>query len=59
MLVGRALALKLFEAFSIQRWTDVIRPIDLVEMDKAAEKMVRWAAKTPHDAEAVRVRHHR
>lgn len=33
-------ALKLFEGFSIQRWTDLIRPFDLVEMDKAGEKMV-------------------
>lgn len=34
------LALKIFEGFSIQRWNDLIRPFDLVEMDKAAEKMV-------------------
>lgn len=33
-------ALKIFEAFSIQRWTDLVRPFDLVEMDKSAEKMV-------------------
>ena len=32
--------LKMFEAFSIERWNDLIRPFDLVEMDKAAEKMV-------------------
>ena len=36
----KALALKIFEGFSIQRWNDLIRPFDLVEMDKAAEKMV-------------------
>lgn len=34
------LALKIFEGFSIQRWNDLIRPFDLVEMDKDAEKMV-------------------
>ncbi|MBQ9627473.1 MAG: hydrolase, partial [Treponema sp.] len=34
------LILKMFEAFSIERWNDLIRPFDLVEMDKAAEKMV-------------------
>ena len=28
------------EGFSIQRWNDLIRPFDMVEMDKAAEKMV-------------------
>ena len=32
--------LKIFEAFSIERWNDLIRPFDLIEMDKAAEKMV-------------------
>ncbi len=32
--------LKIFEGFSIQRWNDLVRPFDLVEMDKAAEKMV-------------------
>lgn len=31
---------KIFEGFSIQRWNDLIRPFELVEMDKAAEKMV-------------------
>ena len=32
-------ALKIFEGFSIQRWNDMIRPFDFVEMDKAGEKM--------------------
>ena len=31
---------KIFEGFSIHRWNDLIRPFDMVEMDKAAEKMV-------------------
>lgn len=39
-MFSQEFALKLFEGFSIQRWTDLIRPFDLVEMDKAAEKMV-------------------
>ena len=34
------LVLKIFEGFSIQSWNDLIRPFDLVEMDKAGEKMV-------------------
>ena len=38
--MNRSLALKIFEGFSIQRWNDLIRPFDLVEMDKAGEKMV-------------------
>lgn len=33
-------ALKIFEAFSIERWTDLVRPFEVVEMDKEAEKMV-------------------
>lgn len=38
--MDKELALKIFEGFSIQRWNDLIRPFDLVEMDKAGEKMV-------------------
>ena len=38
--MDKNLILKIFEGFSIQRWNDLIRPFDLVEMDKAAEKMV-------------------
>lgn len=38
--MDKTLAYKIFEGFSIQRWNDLIRPFDLVEMDKAAEKMV-------------------
>lgn len=39
-MLSHALALKLFEGFSIERWNDLVRPFALVEMDKAAEKMV-------------------
>ena len=38
--MDKQLILKIFEGFSIQRWNDLIRPFDLVEMDKAGEKMV-------------------
>jgi putative hydrolase of HD superfamily len=34
------LALRIFEGFSIERWNDLVRPFDLIEMDKAAEKMI-------------------
>ena len=37
--LDKKLILKIFEGFSIQRWNDLVRPFDLVEMDKAAEKM--------------------
>lgn len=39
-MINKKLVLKIFEAFSIERWNDLIRPFDLIEMDKAAEKMV-------------------
>ncbi len=39
-LFSRLLALRLFEAHSIQRWNDRIRSVDLTEMDKQAFKSV-------------------
>jgi hydrolase len=39
VLFSKEIVFKLFEAFSIQRWNDLVRPFDLVEMDKTAEKM--------------------
>jgi putative hydrolase of HD superfamily len=36
----RELAFKIFEGYSIERWNDLVRPFQLIEMDKAAEKMV-------------------
>jgi len=38
--MDKNLVLRIFEGFSIQRWNDLIRPFDLVEMDKAGEKML-------------------
>lgn len=38
--MDKNLVLKIFEGFSILRWNDLVRPFDLVEMDKAAEKMI-------------------
>lgn len=38
-LVTKEFILKLFEAFSIQRWNDFIRPLPLTEMDRAGEKL--------------------
>ncbi|OEF99907.1 hypothetical protein BHF71_07295 [Vulcanibacillus modesticaldus] len=37
-MVSRLLLLRLFEAFSIQRWNDRIRPVELTEMDKQGLK---------------------
>ncbi|MCQ2592910.1 MAG: HD domain-containing protein [Treponema sp.] len=39
-MIEKNLVLKIFEGFSIQRWNDLVCPFDLVEMDKAGEKMV-------------------
>ena len=37
-MISKEIILKIFEGFSIQRWTDLLRPFDIVEMDKAADK---------------------
>ena len=39
-MLTKTLALKIFEGFSIERWNDLVRPFELIEMDKAAEKMM-------------------
>lgn len=39
-MVNSQFILKIFEGFSIQRWNDLVRPFEIVEMDKAAEKMI-------------------
>ncbi|MCL2702479.1 MAG: HD domain-containing protein [Defluviitaleaceae bacterium] len=39
-MLNRDFAERLFEAFTIQRWNDRIRPVELVEMDKHALKAV-------------------
>lgn len=36
----RRFVLKIFEGFSIERWNDLVRPFELIEMDKTAEKTV-------------------
>lgn len=42
-MLRKSLIMKLFDAFSIQRWNDQIRPVDLIEMDKHAHKMaIAW-----------------
>jgi len=38
-MIRKALIERLFEGFSIQRWNDMARPLDLVEMDKHGHKM--------------------
>lgn len=39
-MLTKALVLKIFEGFSIERWNDLVRPFEMIEMDKAAEKMI-------------------
>ncbi len=40
MLVNFSILNELFRGFHIQRWNDRIRPMDLIEMDKHAHKMI-------------------
>jgi putative hydrolases of HD superfamily len=40
MIISFSLVNELFRAFHIQRWNDRIRPMELIEMDKHAHKMV-------------------
>jgi putative hydrolase of HD superfamily len=39
-MITRALIEGIFEAASMQRWNDQIRPVELVELDKQAHKMI-------------------
>lgn len=39
-MINKTLAYKIFEGFSIQRWNDLVRPFEIVEMDKAGEKVM-------------------
>ncbi|MFH1050554.1 MAG: HD domain-containing protein [bacterium] len=40
MIVNKPLLQELFRAFHIQRWNDRVRPMELLEMDKHAHKMI-------------------
>jgi putative hydrolase of HD superfamily len=39
-MIRKALILKIFDAAYMQRWNDKVRPVELVELDKQAHKMV-------------------
>jgi putative hydrolase of HD superfamily len=39
-MIRKALLLKLFDAAYMQRWNDRIRPVELIELDKQAHKMI-------------------
>jgi len=39
-LIRKALLLKIFNAAYMQRWNDKVRPVELVELDKQAHKMI-------------------
>lgn len=39
-MIRKALILKFFDAAYMQRWNDKVRPVELVELDKQAHKMV-------------------
>lgn len=40
MMIRKALLLKLFDAAYMQRWNDKVRPVELIELDKQAHKML-------------------
>lgn len=60
-MFNNKMVLKLFEAFSIQRWNDLIRPFEPVEMDKTAEKAFlafiigKYAEKEGHQIEWMEI----
>jgi putative hydrolases of HD superfamily len=39
-VIRKALILKIFDAAYMQRWNDKVRPVELVELDKQAHKMI-------------------
>ena len=39
-MIGKNLALRIFESSYIQRWNDKIRPVELAELDKNSHKMI-------------------
>ena len=39
-MIRKALVLKIFDAAYMQRWNDKVRPVELVELDKQAHKMI-------------------
>ena len=39
-MLRKPLAMRIFDAFTLQRWNDCIRPVEFTEMDKSAHKMI-------------------
>ena len=39
-MIRKGLVERFYEAASIQRWNDHVRPVELTELDKQAHKMV-------------------
>ncbi len=39
-MLRKSLILKIFDAAYMQRWNDKLRPMDLIELDKQAHKMI-------------------
>jgi putative hydrolase of HD superfamily len=39
-MIRKPLLLKIYDAASMQRWNDKIRPVELIELDKQAHKMI-------------------
>ena len=39
-MINKGLITRLFEAASIQRWNDHVRPVEFTELDKQAHKII-------------------
>ena len=39
-MIRKALLLKIFDAAYMQRWNDKVRPVEMIELDKQAHKMI-------------------
>jgi len=39
-MITRALMMRLFDGFTIERWNDKIRPFPFIEIDKQTHKMM-------------------
>ncbi len=58
-MLRKSFILRLFNAFTIQRWNDHIRPVPLVEMDKNAHKMmVAYCLARSAEQDGVRIHWH-
>ncbi len=55
-MIKKSLLEVLFKGFSIQRWNDKLRPIDLIEMDKHSHKMmIAWCLAKYEEVDGTKI----